>query len=81
MGKGCLTRLGIPTAADKPHVGNGVVRGTERTGDHERTIPRELSGHGINLGNLKGFLETQGRQHGGDALGEHGLARTGGPDE
>ncbi len=75
-----LARLRGVAAADQPHVGDGVVRGAEGTGGDERVVPLQKPHHAVDLGRLDRLLEEHGREDGGDAPGQHGLAGTGRAD-
>ena len=67
-------------AADEAGVGDGVVRRAEGALGDEARVRVEHAGDGVDLGGLEGFVETQRREDGGQALGEHGLAGAGRAD-
>jgi hypothetical protein len=60
-------------AADEAGVGNGVVGGAEGAGRDQRLVGGEEAGDGVNLGDLRGFLEGERRQDGDDPLRQHRL--------
>src|SRR5258707_382066 len=61
-----------PTA-DKGAVGDRVMRCAEGATTEHRRIPRKESGDRMNLSCFNRFLESEGRQNGGDARCEHRL--------
>jgi len=71
----------VTPASDEPGVADGVVRRAERAAHDERGIAVEHPGHGVDLGDFERLVEGQRRQHGWDALGEHGLAAAGRADK
>ena len=52
------------------------MRGAEGPAAHQPGPFVQDPAHGVNLGGLNGLGKTQGRQNGGNAFGQHRLART-----
>ena len=75
-----LTRGRVGAAAEESGVGDGVVRGAEGAQGEERAFVGEKSADAVDFGGLDGFLKGHRRHDGGDALGEHRLARPRRPD-
>jgi len=67
-------------AADEAGVGDGVVGGAEGAVGDEALVAVEDAGDGVDLGGLEGLFKAQGREDGGQALGEHGFAGAGRAD-
>ena len=68
-------------AADQARVADGVVRRTKRPRADQTARIFQHSCHAVNARGLDGFLERHRRQNRGNALGQHGFARAGRPDE
>ena len=79
MGEGDLTGGGMGAAADEPGVGDGVVGGAEGALGDEAAA--QGPGDGVDGRDLEGLLGGEGREDGGDAAGDHGLAAAGRADE
>jgi hypothetical protein len=61
--------------ADPPHIGDGVMRGATRTaGDQGRAVAGEASDV-VEARSLDGLGQAHGREHGGEAAGQHRRAR------
>ena len=71
---------GIDAAADQAGVGDGVVRRAERPLGDQPGGGIEHAGDGVDLGRLQRFVEGERREDGGQALGQHRLARAGRAD-
>jgi hypothetical protein len=67
-------------ATDEAGVGDGVVWGSEGSVGNETLVAIEDAGNRVNLGGFQSLFKAQGRQDGGEALGEHGLAGAGRPN-
>jgi hypothetical protein len=76
VGETHFSRPGDAAAADEAGVGDRMVGRTEGTSGEEGLTGGKEAGDGIELGGLQGFVEGEGWQDGGEAAGEHGLART-----
>ena len=68
-------------AADQSGVADGVVRRAKRPRAHQAARIFEHAGDAVDARGLDGFLERHRRQDGGNALGQHGLAGAGRPEE
>ena len=69
-----LSRLGIRAAADQGYLRNRMMRGAERPLRNQRTVPSQLTGHGMYLRGLQTLAQGQGRKDGRQTLGHHGLS-------
>ncbi len=75
MGQGNLARFGSRTAADQADIGDGVVRGAERSDRQQGALLVQHAADTEYLGGLDGFFKRHARQDGRDAAGQHGLCR------
>jgi hypothetical protein len=80
VGEGNFSGAGDDAAADQAGVGDGVVRRTIGAGADQAGALVEDSGDAVNFGGLEGFFESERRQDGWHALGEHGFAGAGRAD-
>ena len=75
VGQRHLTRHGDMSAADQPHIRDGVMRGAKRTrGDQGRAVAGE-AGDAMDSGGLQGFGEGHRWYNRGETAGQHRLAR------
>ena len=81
MGQRYFPRLGKGATTAETRVGDGVMGTTERTGHQKGLVASQQSRHRVDLGGLQRLGECQRRQDAGKAFGQHGLARSGTPDE
>ncbi len=68
---------GDGAAADEASVADGVVRRAVGTRSDQALAIFEDSGDAVDARSLDGFFERHGRQDGGNAFGQHGLAGAG----
>jgi len=80
MGQANFSGLGVDAPSDQGDVRDGMVRAPERAQGHEGGMTVDVAGHRMDLGGFQGLFEGKGRQNGGQAAGQHGLARTGRTD-
>jgi hypothetical protein len=64
-----LTRHGDLTAADQPHIGNGLVGGATGPGGDARGAPPGEAGDAMDAGSVEGLGQGQIRKHGGQLPG------------
>jgi hypothetical protein len=76
-----LSRAWIGPAPDHARVADGVMRGAKGPHGAERLARLKHPGNAVDLGGFERLLERHGRKNGGQAPGEHGLARTGRADQ
>lgn len=76
MGERYLAGPRDGAAADKARHGDGVV-GTAERPVPEDALSLEEAGHAVDLRHLEGLLIGHGREDGGDATRQHGLAGAG----
>ena len=79
--QGHLARPWHGSAADEPSIADGVVGRAEGPRAHEATGIFQNSGDAVDARGFDGLIERHGRQNCRDALGEHGLARSGRSDK
>ena len=77
MGQGNLAGARIAASTDQSGIGDGVMRGTERSLLEQGMIVRKQSGHRMDLGGLKGFFKGEIGQDGRQTPGQHGFAAAG----
>ena len=81
VGQGDLSGTGNASAAGQRHRRGGVVGTAEGPGVHQRISGVGHARHGINFGGLQRLFTGHIRQNGGQAAGQHGLARAGRADQ
>ena len=62
------------------HLGNGMMRASERTGGDERIVLVQFAGNGMYLGRFQTFGERKRWQNAGKPFGHHGFPATGRTD-
>ena len=75
-----LARPGNGAAANQARIGNGVVGRAIGPDAHQTRARFQHARDAVNLGGLNRFVKGEGRQDGGNALGQHGFAGAGRPD-
>ena len=81
VGQGDLPRVGRSTAAGQGHGGHRVVGRAEGAVGQQGMAAVGQAGGGVDLRGLQRLLPGHVRQDGGQAAGQHGLARAGAADE
>ena len=76
MGQAHLTGQGMQAAAHQGCLRDRVVRRPEGPHAHQPLPGGQLARHAVDLGDFQGFFKVQGRQDGGQTLGQHGPVST-----
>jgi hypothetical protein len=81
MGERSLARQGHLTAANQPHIGNGLVGGATRPGGDDGGAPPGAAGDEMDAGGVDGFGQGQIGEDRRQTSGQHRCPRPGRPQE